>query len=86
LVVVNRLVIVEITPTEARGTGTGLRSLAFSIGITIGLFLGSIITYNFGLAWTFIIFSILPLFINIPLNYFLLKETKDVDLQNLFKP
>lgn len=85
LVVLMRLVIIEITPTEARGTGSGFRSLGFSIGITGGLFLGSLITLYFGLAWTFIIFSILPLLINIPLNYFVLKETKDVELEHFFK-
>lgn len=86
LVVVMRVVIVEITPTEARGTGTGFRSLAFSLGMTMGLFLGSLITNSIGLAWTFIIFSFLPLLINTPINYFLIKETKDESLRHLFKP
>lgn len=85
LVVVIRLVIIEITPTEARGTGTGLRSLAFSVGVTGGLFIGSLITFNLGLAWTFIIFSFLPLIINLPLNFFLLEETKDNKLEHIFK-
>jgi MHS family alpha-ketoglutarate permease-like MFS transporter len=84
LVVIIRIVTIEVTPTEARGTGSGLKSLMFAIGITTGLALGSIVTYYYGLAITFIIFSLTPFIINAPLNYFFLKETKDVDLSNVY--
>ncbi|TXT64007.1 MAG: membrane protein of unknown function [Promethearchaeota archaeon] len=80
--VVIRLVIVEIIPTDARGTGSGLKSLISAFGITIGLLLNSLITYFFGLELSFIILSLL-LLINIPLIYKYIKETKGIDLSQI---
>jgi MFS family permease len=74
-----RIVTVEIVPTEKRGTAGGLRGFISALGITSGLILGGVVTFYFGLGIAFIIFSI-PLFINIPLIYKFLKETKGMDL------
>ncbi|MGV9141567.1 MAG: MFS transporter [Promethearchaeota archaeon] len=74
-----RIVTLEITPTNARGTGTGLKSLLGAIGITSGLLMSSAITLFFNLGLSFIIFSFL-LLINIPLTSIFIKETKDSDL------
>ncbi|MBD3195797.1 MAG: MFS transporter [Candidatus Lokiarchaeota archaeon] len=81
--VVIRLVVVEIVPTDVRGTGSGLKSLISAIGITIGLLLSGGITYFFGLEISFIVLSLF-LLINIPLIYKFIKETKGVEL-NLIK-
>jgi MFS family permease len=72
----------EIIPTQTRGTGTGLKTLTASAGVTVGLILSSIITFSQGLAMSFLIFSIL--FIGV---FFLvlafLKETKGVNLSDI---
>ena len=77
-----RIVTVEIVPTEKRGTAGGLRGFISALGITSGLILGGVVTFYFGLGIAFIIFSI-PLFINIPLIYKFLKETKGMDLSTI---
>lgn len=82
LTVVIRIVTLEIVPTDARGTGSGLKSLIAAIGMTVGLLLSSLSIYYFGLGTTFILLS-LPLLINIPLIYFYLKETKGIDLSEI---
>lgn len=74
-----RIVTLEITPTNARGTGTGLKSLLGAFGVTSGLLISSLITILFNLGLSFIIFSLL-LLVNVPLTYYFLKETKDTDL------
>ena len=80
--VIIRITTLEIMPTNARGTGSGLKSLVQAIGITLGLLLSSLITFFFGLATSFIIISLL-LFVNLPLIYFFLKETKGVNLSEV---
>lgn len=77
-----RLVVVEIVPTDVRGTGSGLKSLLSAFGITIGLVLSSIITYFFSLEISFLVLSLL-LIINFPLIYKYLKETKGIDLSKI---
>ncbi len=77
--VVVRLTTLEILPTEARGTGTGLRSFVSATGMTAGLLMNSLIVINYGLSTSFVIFSVL-LLINLPLIRWLLKETKGIDL------
>ncbi len=80
--VVTRLVILEIVPTESRGTGSGMKSLIGAFGITSGLLLSSIIILHYGLGFSFILFSVL-LLINIPLIAKYIKETKGIDLSKV---
>ena len=80
--IVARLITVEITPTDARGTGSGLRSLIAAIGMTIGLFISSALIYFYGFAFTFIVIS-LPHLLILPLTYLYLKETKGIDLSDV---
>lgn len=80
--IVARLITVEITPTDARGTGSGLRSLIAAIGMTIGLFISSVLIYFYGFAFTFIVIS-LPHLLILPLTYLYLKETKGIDLSEV---
>ena len=77
--IVVRLIILEIIPTESRGTGSGMKSLIGAFGITSGLLLSSIIILYYGLGLSFIFFGLL-LLINIPLVAKYLRETKGVDL------
>ncbi len=78
------MVILEIVPTEARGTGSGLKSLSAAIGITLGFFMSSIFTLFFNLGTSFIILSLL-LVINIILIRKNLKETKQIDLKDVYE-
>ncbi|MBD3253727.1 MAG: MFS transporter [Candidatus Lokiarchaeota archaeon] len=80
--IVARLITVEITPTDARGTGSGLRSLISAIGTTVGLFVSSVLISIYGLAYTFIVIS-LPHLIIIPLVFLSLKETRGTDLSEV---
>jgi len=80
--IVSRLIAVEITPTNARGTGSGLRSLFNAIGATLGLVISGFLILSFGLGITFIIISFTQLLI-IPLGYLYLKETKGIDLSEV---
>ncbi len=80
--VVVRLVTLEILPTEARGTGSGLKSFVSAAGITTGLLVNSVIVLYYGLSMSFVIFSLL-LLINLPLIHWNLKETKGVDLSTI---
>ncbi|MFX1255904.1 MAG: MFS transporter [Promethearchaeota archaeon] len=80
--VVIRLVTLEVIPTDARGTGSGLKSLTSALGITSGLFLSSVITLYFGLALAFVFYSLI-LLVNVPLVYLYLKETKGIDLSDI---
>lgn len=72
----------EIIPTQSRGTGTGLKTLASSVGITVGLIFSSIITFSQGLAVSFTIFSLLFIVV-VFLVLIFLKETKNVDLSKI---
>ena len=80
--VVIRLNIVEITPTKARGTSSGLKGLFNAAGITTGLLISSVITLYFGL-WASFLFMCLLLFINLPLIYNFIQETKGIDLSGV---
>ncbi|MFX1539076.1 MAG: MFS transporter [Promethearchaeota archaeon] len=77
--VVIRLVTLEVVPTDARGTRSGLKSLTSALGITFGLFLSSVITIYLGLAIAFVFYSLLVLVI----VYLYLKETKGIDLSDI---
>ncbi|TXT66196.1 MAG: membrane protein of unknown function [Promethearchaeota archaeon] len=77
-----RLVVVEVIPTDVRGTGSGLKSLVSAFGITFGLVLSSVITYFFSLEISFIVLSLL-LVLNLPLIYKFLRETKGVELSEI---
>ncbi len=72
----------EIVPTQTRGTGVGLKTLASSAGITVGLILSSIITFSQGLAVSFLTFSML-FFVVFILILIFLKETKGVNLSEI---
>jgi MFS family permease len=76
------IIIIEVVPTDARGTATGLKSLIGAIGITVGLIVGSFITYFLGLGLAFAILSLFMLII-IPLLYFYIRETKGFDLSTI---
>ena len=87
LSVLIRIVSLELVPTEIRGMGTGVKSLIAAFGMTLGLLFSSATIYSlpFGdlnLGITFILFS-LPYILIVPLIYFFLKETKDVNLSNI---
>ena len=87
LSVLIRIVSLELVPTEIRGMGTGVKSLIAAFGMTVGLLFSSLTIYSlpFGdlnLGITFILFS-LPYLLIVPLIYFFLKETKNVDLSNV---
>lgn len=77
------IVSLEIVPTETRGTGTGVKSLVAASGVTIGLVISFFITYTSGLALSFIVLSLLFL-INIPLIFKYLKETRGINLSNIY--
>ncbi|MBD3253865.1 MAG: MFS transporter [Candidatus Lokiarchaeota archaeon] len=77
--IVLRIIIMEVVPTDRRGTGSGLRALITAIGITSGFLIGSLITLFFGLGVAFIVMSI-PLLANIFLIRAFVKETKGTDL------
>ncbi len=72
----------EIIPTQTRGTGVGLKTLASSAGITVGLIISSVITFSQGLAVSFLTFSIL-FFVVFILVLIFLKETKGVNLSDI---
>ena len=80
--IVVRLMTIEIIPTDARGTGSGLRSFIAAIGTTAGLLISSALILFYGLAFTFIVIS-LPHLLILPLAYFYLKETKGIDLSEV---
>ncbi|MFX0188322.1 MAG: MFS transporter [Candidatus Hodarchaeota archaeon] len=80
--IVISIVTLEIIPTEARGTGNGLKSLIAAIGITGGLLLSSIIIFYYGLGFAFILYSLF-LLIDVPLIYLYIKETKGIDLSKI---
>jgi MFS family permease len=77
-----RIIIVEILPTDRRGTGSGFRAFIQSLGITLGFFIGAFFTSKIGLGVTFLIFGI-PILFNIPLIIIYLKETKGTDLTSI---
>lgn len=82
LYVILSIVTIEIIPTEARGTGNGFRGLMGSFGSTAGLILTSVFVYFFSLQVAFLIFTIL-LFIDLPIIYKYIMETKGTDLSKI---
>jgi len=79
LITITGIITIELIPTEARGTGSGVRGLFRAAGITSGLLICALITYFYGLAISLVLLSVF-IFITPPLVYFILKETKGVDL------
>jgi MFS family permease len=79
---INRLIAIELLPTDRRGTGIGFRSLIGSIGGTTGLFLSSLVILFLGLGTTFILFVLVKLLV-IPLAYMYIKETKGIELSEI---
>jgi len=82
LTIVLRIVLMEIVPTDKRGTGMGVRALINAFGITAGFLVGSGLTFVFGLGISFIIMS-LPLILNVFLTIKYIKETKGTDLSKI---
>lgn len=77
--VLSSIIVIEIIPTEVRGTGTGFKILVGAIGLTSGTLISSIIALYFGLEGAFLLFSIIAI-IGLPLIFLYVKETKDTDL------
>jgi len=80
--VVIRIVILEVVPTEVRGTAGGLKSFVSAVGITLGLVFSGTVTLFFNQESAFIIICLLVL-INLPLIYLFIKETKGIDLSEI---
>ncbi|MBN2154808.1 MAG: MFS transporter [Candidatus Lokiarchaeota archaeon] len=78
--VVNRLISIEILPTDIRGTGTAIRSVLTALGTILGGFLNSWLITKVTLGPSFFIVS-LVLLINIPLILIFIKETKSIELE-----
>ncbi len=76
------IITIELVPTDARGTGTGLKSLMGTLAGTIGLIVTGIITYFFSLFVVFVLFVLL-LLINLPLIYKFMIETRGTDLSQI---
>ncbi|MBD3194794.1 MAG: MFS transporter [Candidatus Lokiarchaeota archaeon] len=83
ILIVIRIMVTELVPTEKRGTGLGVRSFSTSFGITGGFLIGSLITILVGdLGISFIILS-LPTLINLYLIPKFIPETKGTDLSEV---
>jgi MFS family permease len=80
--VLNSIIIIELVQTDARGTGTGIKSLIGTLAGTTGLIITGIITYFFSLFVVFVLFVIL-LLINLPLIYMFMIETRGTDLSQI---
>ncbi|MFO7797397.1 MAG: MFS transporter [Promethearchaeati archaeon] len=78
------IVILELVPTEARGSGSGLKSFFGAFGITVGFLSTSVFTLFFDLSISFVILGLFTI-IAIPLIYKYLKETKKVDMREISK-
>ena len=76
------IITIELIPTEARGTGTGLKYLMGKIAGTVGLLITAIIIIFFPLYVVFVLFLILQI-INIPLIYKFMIETQGTDLSQI---
>jgi predicted MFS family arabinose efflux permease len=76
------IVILELVPTDARGTGSGLKSFFGAFGVTLGFISTSIITNISNLSTSFVILASFILII-IPLIYKYLKETKMTDMKDI---
>ncbi len=78
------IIVIELVPTEVRGTGSGFKVLMGALGVTIGTLLSSFIAFFVGLEVALFGFSFLYL-IGLPLNFLYLKETKGTDLSEVDK-
>ncbi|TFG15192.1 MAG: MFS transporter [Promethearchaeota archaeon] len=76
------IIVIEMTPTDARGTASGFKLLIGAIANTLGLILTAIVALYFGLAIAFVIFGTLfVLYYPIIRKYII--ETKDIDLSEI---
>ncbi|MFX1445834.1 MAG: MFS transporter [Promethearchaeota archaeon] len=82
LYVILSIVVLELIPTEARGTGNGFRGLMGSFGSTLGLVLTGIFVYYVSLQIIFLIFALM-LLIDLPIIYKYVIETKGTDLSDI---
>jgi len=82
LYVILSIVVIELIPTEARGTGNGFRGLMGSFGSTAGLLLTSVLVHFFSLQIVFLIFALM-LLIDLPIIYKYVIETKGTDLSDI---
>jgi MFS family permease len=76
------IVVMELVPTESRGTGSGLKSFFGAFGITIGFLSTALMTYISNLSISFVILGLFGIII-VPLVYKYLKETKKVDMRDI---
>ena len=72
LIVITGIITIELIPTEARGTGSGIRGFFRAGGITSGLLLCALITFFYGLAVALFLISIL-FFLTPPIVFLILK-------------
>lgn len=77
-----RIILMEIVATERRGTASGVRAIIQAFGTTVGLFIGSSITLEWGLGIAFVVLSI-PVLATIFLTRKYLMETKGINLESL---
>ncbi|MFX1339538.1 MAG: MFS transporter [Promethearchaeota archaeon] len=82
LYVILSIVVLELIPTEARGTGNGFRGLMGSFGSTLGLVITGIFVYYVSLQIIFLIFALM-LLIDLPIIYKYVIETKGTDLSDI---
>ncbi|MCP4763305.1 MAG: MFS transporter [archaeon] len=89
LIIQTRILCVETLRTDLRGIGTAWRSIVAAWGVSLGLILNGILTdalesigisYAIGYSFAIISFTFL---INIPIVYFLMKETKGIDVKEI---
>jgi len=78
------IVILELVPTEARGSGSGLKSFFGAFGITVGFLSTSVFTLFFNLSISFVILGLFTI-IALPLVYKYLNETKKIDMSEISK-
>ncbi len=78
--ILNRILCMEILPTDIRGTGTSIRSVITALGITFGLLLNSWLNTLIGLGNAFLLMSLL-LIAGIPIIHYLVRETKGIELE-----
>ncbi|MBD3216023.1 MAG: MFS transporter [Candidatus Lokiarchaeota archaeon] len=76
------IVVMELVPTESRGTGSGLKSFFGAFGITIGFLSTALMTYISNLSIAFVILGLFGIII-VPLVYKYLNETKKVDMKDI---
>ncbi|MHA1519105.1 MAG: MFS transporter [Promethearchaeota archaeon] len=78
--ILNRIVCMEILPTDIRGIGASIRSVITAVGITVGLLINSWLNKFVGLGYAFFIMSLL-LLIGIPILHKFVRETRGIELK-----